>query len=1522
MSSPNDRWPLALLIPILFVSLALRLYGIDWDQGHFFHPDERFILQFKVPEIAPLWPVDFGLLLDAGRSPWNPHWFAYGSFPLYLLKGVQQLAGLFSPTAPPDVLRFLGRGISALADTGSVLLVYLLGSRLYGRKTGLLAAAFLAVAVIHVQLGHFAAFDVQLTFWVILALYGAARVAEQGKLRWATLAGLALGLGLATKVSVLPLAVPVLVAYALYAGSDSRRWARSLLGLALVAVVASCAFVVAQPYALLAFPEFLKDTREQTEMALRVRDFPYTRQYEGTPPYLYQVEQLAKWGLGWPLGLVSWLGLAASAWWALHRGNRGDLLLLSWVIPYFALTGGFPVKFMRYLLPITPFLVLMGARLLVAWQDRASLGQAARQFSSCTQEGAPAPHVRGKGKILLLWLPAGAVLLATAWYAIAFTDIYRHPHPAVEMSGWINHHVPPGALILKEHWEEGVPGLQAYRSGELQLYEPDTPAKLEQLSRQLAQADYVLFFSNRLYGTIPRLPERYPMSTEYYRLLFSGGLGYELVHVTQSYPSFLGVSWRDDTFSGPGLAAPRIDAEGLRQRDPWLELSLGYADESFTVYDHPMVMLFRRARALSVGEVAGRLRPALEAATGGRAPGGLILPPEVLAEQRGGGTWAELFQPGSLGDRAPVLAWLIAIQAAGLLAFPLAHRIFSRFPDRGYLLAKPLGLLLVAYLVWLAASLRIAPFSFPTILGALAAVGALGGFLLWRDLPTIVATVRARWHYLLALEGIFLAAFFLFLVVRLLNPDLWHPARGGEKPMDFAYLNAIVKSTYLPPYDPWFSGGYINYYYFGQFMIALLIKLTGVVPVVAYNLAVPALFALLVGNAFSVGAALVAAAGSAGTLPAQSSRLTDLRLAGPSKSTAADPTPPPVSRWLFLGGGATALGVAVLGNLDGGMQLLEGLQKAGGMGVRSTIPGVAGLVEVAAGVLRGPLNGGPVPPFDYWRSRAMGSIDPTFIDPALRAPSISITEFPFFTFLFADLHAHLIALPLTVLALGFAVQASLSLPRSLLGRLAFLAVFGLVLGALRWTNSWDFPTYLAIAAAAIFIGEVKSGSSTSPRGWWSASTLASVVGGVATVFFFSILFFRPFQETYQLFFSGGVAPSPEMTPPGVYLRIHGLFLFLLVSFVLYELIARFGNLALFRVLGLLWRQRYRPVRAWRLYRGLARRPDTASSVALLALGVYLLLLAMLAAAGAATAGLLSLFLILVAVLGIAELRSPSERGPAYLLVLGLTGAAAGLGLLVDLVKFDIPGEVQRMNNVFKLYLQAWVLYAVSAAFALWWVCRGPHARVPAPHGNGAVRARRGTSTLRWVWLPALAVLVGLTLVYPAMATPARVTDRFQPMPPSLDGMAYMASAVHREQEQPIQLKWDREAILWLQQNVEGSPVMLEASTPIYRWGSRVSIYTGLPTVLGWDWHQSQQRWGHRPEVEQRKRDVAAIYTDPEVVRALELLKKYDVSYVYIGQLERVFYPEAGLRKFEAMAGSGQLRQVYQNQEVRIYQVVV
>ncbi len=1496
----------AALAIVLIAALAFRLYGINWDEeyGYSPHPDERSIL-FIIEGIQFPTLGDLASLPSAEASPWNPKRFAYGSFSLYLIK----VAHAIIPGDLYDV-RTVGRGVSALADVGAVFLTYLLGARLYGRRQGLLAAALVALAVIHIQLSHFLTVDIVLGFTTIASLYFMHRAAVGGGLRDSVIAGVFVGLGLATKVSIAPIYLALAMAHLLYAapalrmsggdpGEAGHRIGKAFIGLFAAGCASLGTFIIVQPYAIIDASRFIADVTEQSEMVRRIRDYPYTRQYIDTAAYLYHARQLAAFGLGWPLGVAAWAGLVYASLrgmrlyhgliylavgWLIPMGllllstdivfiatalmiafaalvatlgvrskeSRGTLLLLSWVVPYLLVTGAFEVKFTRYLIPVTPLLVLFGAQMLLHLWDWAGR------------------HRR--------WLrPAAAaamisLIVATGVYALAYMGVYRAPHTAIRSAEWINRNAPVGSVILMEHWEEGIPGLERYEIPRLPVYETDTSYKLAGLSAAIARADYILFYSNRLYGTISGLPERYPVTSAYYRLLFGGELGYRIANVETAYPHFAGVTLVDDTYARPGLSPP-----GGSEAPPGLSINLGYADESFSAYDHPKGLVFENVERFNAETVRDLiLREA------GDDPFGLgqrdermaatpapvrLLSEESLQAQRAGGTWADIVDPEGIASRMPVGAWLVVMQLMALAILPVGLAVFRSLPDGGYLLAKALGILAVALVAWLLASLQLMAFSFWSVVAGVGLVAGASCVTLGFTWRSFCSFFRERWRLIAICELVFIAAFLAFVVVRMANPDLWHQWQGGEKPMDTAYLNAVLKSSYMPPYDPWYAGGYLNYYYWGQFIVASFIHATGIDTAVAVNLAVPMFFALTVGGAFSVVYNL--AAGARTRLLARGARG---ETAGAGERGFA---------WSPVAAGiAAGLFVAVIGNLDGAIQSFENLIRF---------------------AMNEPLRG-----FDFWRSSRMMPPDP---------PGNEITEFPFFTFLFADLHAHLMALPFTLLVVGAGLavvhRGKESARRS--GRfarmgwgicdVAQLVVLGVVVGALRPLNTWDYPTYLLLSgAAALLAGVLRTG------GINLAVMVEAAVKGLL-IFLIGFVVFLPYHVNYETAFSS-IEPTTNHTALWQFLAIAGLFVFIIGSFTLNEV-----RRALVDVGRVAWRPLSKLIEVPEGSDGLrgvdrSRKWQMGARIALVTLGLCFIglvgALKLAEITGSATPFVFAL-LVLGLAAGARTVFSSRADAPqtAFALLLAVTAFCIVIG--VDI--YRVEGDIDRMNTVFKFYLQVWVLLALAAAYMLWRLWHGRSGSLDSlPIGKK-------------IWLMCLAALVVCVSVYPALGTPDRLGVRFdRTIPLTLDGMAYMRNGEkYSDPRGSIDLTADYEAIRWIQENVKGSPVMLEGVTPTYRWGGRVSIYTGLPTIAGWEWHQMQQRWNYRETVPKRIAEVARIYNTPYPQEALIFMRKYGVEYVYVGQVERLYYNSVGLAKFDGGL-NGALELVYENEEVRIFRV--
>ena len=206
-------------------------------------------------------------------------------------------------------------------------------------------------------------------------------------------------------------------------------------------------------------------------------------------------------------------------------------------------------------------------------------------------------------------------LAGSALYTVAFLHIYASVHPWVQATEWICAQVPPNSVLMIEHWDQPLPIVQGvgahdcwrdYRIVTFPAYDTDSPEKRAGLVAMLQTADYVLLSSNRLYGSIARLPERYPDTSLYYRRLFAEELGFELVYFAQVYPQLGPFRLIDDTLTAPGLKVPGCSRrKGARPTD----LVLGFADESYSVYDHPLPLVFKRVSTLSTEQMTELLTP-------------------------------------------------------------------------------------------------------------------------------------------------------------------------------------------------------------------------------------------------------------------------------------------------------------------------------------------------------------------------------------------------------------------------------------------------------------------------------------------------------------------------------------------------------------------------------------------------------------------------------------------------------------------------------------------------------------------------------------------------------------------------------------------------------------------------------------------------------------------------------------------------------------------------------------------------
>lgn len=1498
---------------VLLVAAWFRFAGLEWDNGRHLHPDERF-LSTTTNDLK--WTGSFENYFDPTTSTLSPYslprmgLFIYGTLPVYIVKG----AAILFNSNNYDRITLIGRAISSLFDLGAILFLFLLGRRLYSKKVGLLAAALLSLSVLNIQLSHFYAVDTFANLFIVATFFFLVRGTSSGRWLDYALTGLMFGLGLSSKLSVFTLSAPILVGIGLdlyqRSRSGSARLAieHSVVRLLTVFVIALLTFRVLQPIAfqgpgfldLSLNPRWVRDVLDQEKLVSGDADLPWVQQWTDRS-ILFPLYNIVVWGMGLPLGLAGLAGFGLACIELLRRRKLAHLLPVVYVTVTFLYHGLTFIKFMRYFLPLYPFLALFAAY-LIAW-----LWRRARANERAAQESrAHAPIALWERLRTLRWLTvpivltiAGVIVGSTLLYATAFSAIYNRTNTRIDASRWMYQNLPAGATLANEHWDDwlpigGVDGKNAYgdkglfKSVEMANYEDDTPAKLDRTVENLSKADYLVLSSNRLYDSIPRLPVRYPMTIRYYQLLFEGKLGFQRIAEFTSYPTLFGLQLPDQT-----------------------------AEESFSVYDHPRVQIFKKTAAFdpaTVRELLGsdirwdavlHLTPRQATA----APGALQLSPNDrdLYNQVAAWSSAEVTQE-SWGSRLPLPAWLLAVELIGLVALPLTLVIFGRLADRGYILSKAIGLLIVAWGAWLLASARLAPFTLLTIVGVMAVLALASLLLAIRRRIDLLTFVKARWRLIVFQEVLFWLFFAVSLALRWSNPDLWHPALGGEKPMDLAYLTAIVRTPYFPSYDPWFAGGYINYYYFGFVLVAVLIHLTGVIPTIAYNLAVPTFFALTALGSFTVAFNFVEGWQN--------------RRGSPERHWLGVP------RAALLVGLCGTLFVVVLGNLGQVQLLWNGIRDLSTLKPQDDASPLLPLAQFADGALRwlGGRHLGFRTEWWYWNA--------TRVIPPASGEAGPINEMPFFTFLYADLHAHMMALPYTLLVLGLALNlirdplrdgpgAGIRDLWANLTEILTLGLLALATGALFPLNTWDFPTYTLLAAAALACREYARRCRVDNEGLWA------VAWRIVLIVLVGRLLFLPFHLSNASSYFGAELWSGSRTPLWAYLIIHGFFLFILVSYLVGELFKGHGHNSQVRALRLnlkYWRRRSRMQRLFDrlVHPAPTFRLATDASRLLCVLIALVLLFQPVIGLALGLAALTALLLLS---------PRPDPRRQFLLCMFGL-----GLLLTAVVEVVVLKGDISRMNTVFKFYFQVWVLWAIASAgvlphLAAWLKVGARDAQVPAPEPpegspwtpevQAEVERWRGARVRSWrrSWWWAFALLLIACLLYPFTAAPVRIGDRFKgSIARTLDGTAYLQTASYTDQNQTFPLDWDRQALEWLRQNVHGIPAIVEAVTPLYHWGSRVSIYTGLPTVIGWDWHQKQQRSVLPGNIiDRRIQDVNTIYTGTDPDQTLRLLKQYGVQYIYLGPLEQLYYPGKGLAKFDAQEGR-LWNVVYQNERVKIYRL--
>jgi len=573
---------------IIILAFFFRIYGINWDNGFHLHPDERM------------------LIMVADRIHFfdqlNPNFFNYGSLPIYLLKGSSQLADIFFPLklATYQNMLYVGRFWSIIFGLLSIFIVFKIAYFLFNKQVGIWAAFFYAIAFFPIQNSNFYTVDPILTFLVTLLLYLLLNYSKNNNIYILFLIGLVFSAMFSTKFTAIIFYPFIAIFFILISiircneTNKKHQFLTYLKNFIFNFIIFNFSFLIFNfifmPYAYLEFKKFITDVSLQIKMNSDPYIFPYTLQYVGTKPYLYYLKNIFWWGLGPVISILSLLGMFLSIRCFLVSifskkilklkfniknfliTNKLLLITFLFYLFYFLVIGRSAVKFMRYMLPIYPFLAIMAGYAIYRIENA--------KFKIKSYRSKLKTY-----NFKLSLLTKLIIVIAMLW-TLLFVNIYSQPHTRIAATEWILKNIPTGTTLAVEHWDDRLPlfGGERYNFVELTLYDqPDDFQKWQILTEKLKQTDYIVIASNRLYIPLQKLADCqkykicYPRTAQYYKKLFKEA------EITTDL-KFKKVAEFE--------VLPHFSIFGL-----FISINDQNADESFTVYDHPKVIIFKKNKS-------------------------------------------------------------------------------------------------------------------------------------------------------------------------------------------------------------------------------------------------------------------------------------------------------------------------------------------------------------------------------------------------------------------------------------------------------------------------------------------------------------------------------------------------------------------------------------------------------------------------------------------------------------------------------------------------------------------------------------------------------------------------------------------------------------------------------------------------------------------------------------------------------------------------------------------------------------
>lgn len=535
----------SLIFIILLIILGgfLRFYNLNWDMGNYFHPDERNIAN-------AVSRIDF-------FSQLNPQFFAYGGFSIYLYRAAADILFFITKdnswTLNWGNINIIGRFFSAFFSTITLIPIYILTKKISDKKTALLSAALFTFTVTSIQTAHYAVTESLITLIGVLICLFSVIVYRKLTILNTFFLGILFGIALATKTSAFSFILMPIAAYSfiLFARRTKKNLIKIVLHFSVFLLISLIVFSAFSPYTFLSWDKFMESMRYESGVATGFLPVVYTLQFDHTIPYFFQITNFF-----WQIGIDTIfciLGTIFVFFVSLNKKNKELLIFSIFTLFYFLYVGSWHTKFIRYMLPIIPFLLIASSILLI--------------------------RIKSKYKVIGNALIIIIMFITIAW-SLAFFTIYLRPQTRISASKWVYLDIPYGSKILNEQWDDGLPiplegfSLGQYKITSLAMYDDDNNSKIDYLSKNLSDNEYIIFNSRRLYGTLIHLTDKYPITSKYYKLLFQEKLGYKKIEQFSSYPSFLGIEINDDS-----------------------------SEETFQVYDHPKVIILKNSNKFSYQKI-------------------------------------------------------------------------------------------------------------------------------------------------------------------------------------------------------------------------------------------------------------------------------------------------------------------------------------------------------------------------------------------------------------------------------------------------------------------------------------------------------------------------------------------------------------------------------------------------------------------------------------------------------------------------------------------------------------------------------------------------------------------------------------------------------------------------------------------------------------------------------------------------------------------------------------------------------